>query len=412
LSWTPVLVPTLGLDDVRRLDAVRDLVVVVGPDRDTVNRCAHALGGDGTRLVPADLIQGLCGLVVGWDMGTTELGPPTLLSSDSWLVAVRRLLLRLLTGNPGRTVLGCVGPVWQLMYLRRLLPDAAIVLAVSTGQDAEWDTRLDDVRVGTDLLLGDVPSQRVGRTDAEPVRAGSPTTGERSLVLVGSGRSGTTWLHNLLCAHHGVAGTPMGETSVFRLIEPLWRALGGTAAEPSAVDAQRCFVGEVLVDALDPTGRAIVCEKTPDHSWLIPLIRHLLPQVRLVHLVRDGRDVAMSLHALDGAYQDLPSAGRAWARLVSTVRRDLADASAWKLVRYEQLMDDPAQVIAALWDWLGVPTTTADLQRLDDRVHVQVTPLPSSRQPGTQRWHELPRKQRKALTAAIGPELENWRYLV
>jgi hypothetical protein len=407
-----VLVPTLALDGVRRRDAVRDLVVVVGPDHDTVNRSAHTLGGDRTRLVAADLVQGLCGLVAGWDMGTAELGPPTLTSSDSWLLAVRHLLLRLLVRDPGRIVLGCAGPVWQLMYLRRLLPDAAVVLAVSPGQDAEWDARLDDVRVGSDLLFGDIPPQPTGEIDAAPVAAGSPTIGERSLVLVGSGRSGTTWLHNLLCAHHGVTGTPMGETSVFRLVEPLWRALGGTAATPAAVDALRCFLAEVLVDALDPAGTAVVCEKTPDHSWLIPLIRHLLPQARLAHVVRDGRDVAMSLHALDGAYEDLPSAGRAWARLVSTVRRDLADAPVVELVRYEQLIDDPAQVVAALWDWLGVATTAADLQRLHDRVHVQVTPLPSSRQPGTQRWHELPRKQRKALTAAVGPELENWGYLV
>jgi hypothetical protein len=204
----------------------------------------------------------------------------------------------------------------------------------------------------------------------------------------------------------------MGETSVFRLVEPLWRALGGTTAAPAAVGAVRCFLAEVLVDALDPTGTAIVCEKTPDHSWLIPMIRHLLPQARLAHVVRDGRDVAMSLYALNGAYEDLPAAGRAWARLVNTIRRDLAGATAVELVRYEQLIDDPTRVVASLWDWLGVPTTAEDLERLHHRVHVQVTPLPSSRQPGTGRWHELPRKQRKALTAAVGRELENWGYLV
>lgn len=406
-----MLVPALALEEVRRLDAVRDLVVVVGPDQHTVSGSARTVGGERTRLVAPDLVQGLCGLVAGWDLGTPELGPPTLTSPESWLLAVRRLLLRLVAQD-GRTVLGCAGPVWQLMYLRRLLPDAVVVLAVSPGQDAEWDSRLDDVRVGTDRLVGDIPPQRTGAIDPAPLRAGTPTTGERSLVLVGSGRSGTTWLHNLLCAHHGVTGTPMGETSVFRLVEPLWRALGGTAAAPSAVDALRCFLAEVLVDALDPAGTAIVCEKTPDHSWLIPLIRHLLPQARLAHVVRDGRDVAMSLHALDGAYEDLPAAGRAWARLVSTVRRDLADAPVVELVRYEQLIDDPTRVVAALWDWLGVPTTAEDLERLHDRVHVQVTPLPSSRLPGTRRWHELPRKQRKALTAAVAPELESWGYLV
>lgn len=411
MTWTPVHLPKLDLEQVGRRDARRPLVVVVGPDAAGVERVGRSLAAATTHIVPGEVTAGLCTLVVGWDLGTPELGPPALSSAESWLTCVRLLLLRLLPPGQGTTVLACPGPVWQLMYLRRLLPDASFVLDWSQGDDEEWDDRLPELRHEDDTLATEGCTVTPPRSPPVAVSTGRPTTGERSVVLVGSGRSGTTWLHNLVCASEHVAGTSLGETSVFGLLDRLWAALGAGSSSQAALRALRCFVREALVDALDPTGTRLVCEKTPQHSWHIPLIRHLLPEARFVHVIRDGRDVAMSLHALDAGYDGLAGAGRFWARLVHTVAAELDGDERAAVLTYERLLADPVTEVVALWSAWGLTASSADLAQLEGRIAVQVTPLPSRRAPGSERWRELPPTELAALDAAIGRALRRCGYL-
>jgi hypothetical protein len=384
--------PALALDQVT---PVR-LVFVLGPDPARVLAAAARLQEPAA--VP--LAEPIGSLLVGWDLGTPELGPPALVTADAWLLAVRRLTLGLLeTDGQQRVVAAVPGRWWSLMYLRRLFPDAVFVLAVDPADDPEWAGQLPLLRIADDLA--DDASM-----EAEVDRRCSRSAGREVLVLLGSGRSGTTWLHSMLCASPHVTGTALGETSVFQLVEPTFRLLGNDGQDGRVVALLQDFVREVLPHGPD----TIVCEKTPAHVHVIPVIRRLLPGASYVHLVRDGRDVAMSLYALDGAYPDLPAAARAWVQAVTAVDRDLTGAKRQRLVRYEDLLSDAPHLVEQLWSWLGLSVDDTTRRTLRDRVGTQITPLPSKHAPGSGRWATLAPGPLAELTRACAPALSRWGY--
>ena len=79
-----------------------------------------------------------------------------------------------------------------------------------------------------------------------------------------------------------------------------------------------------------------------------PSVRHLdrffafFPRARLLILVRDGRSVVQS--AMDTFGWDFERACRAWAEAANTIDRfqqsESARADRWRIVRYEDLIDD------------------------------------------------------------------------
>ena len=398
-GWPLVTEPSLQTGEV----AAARVVLVLGPDAEQTQAVARTLGGPSA---VTDLTHVIGPLLVAWDLGTPELGPPALVSSGRWLQAVRALALGLLGADGSRrVVVADSGPPWVLMYLRRLLPDALVVLV--PGDDEEWATRLPELERPGDLRVSaDLPTQvdalcPAGRRRRHR-RARTRRPDRRLVVILGSGRSGTTWLHAMLCASPDVLGTALGETWVFRALQRLWRT------HPEAVPLMRAFVQDVLLDALDPSGRCLVCEKTPAHAHSVPLIRALFPAAAFVHLVRDGRDVAMSLHAIADAFPDLTAAATAWSDSVVAVERDLAGVTRQRTVRYEDLLVRAEEEVTGLWEWLGA---APDREQLAARVNQQVTPLPSAHRPGSGRWLALPPDELAALEEACGPSLRRWSYL-
>ena len=205
----------------------------------------------------------------------------------------------------------------------------------------------------------------------------------RVVFLIGSPRSGTTWLQSLLGSHPAVV-TPQ-ETDLFaRFIAPLqsrWdEELGRSDSEqrdrrakglPAVLDdgeftAMLTAVVDRVLDAiheLDPAASVII-EKSPAHSRHTELIAKYLPDATFVHIVRDGRDVVASLQSAAkgwGAYWvngGMKPAARTWRRSVLGARQAAATGR-YTEVRYEQLRaGDPVplqQVFAAA----GIDVDTA-----------------------------------------------------
>jgi hypothetical protein len=72
-------------------------------------------------------------------------------------------------------------------------------------------------------------------------------------------------------------------------------------------------------------GKRLVGEKTPGYVRFLPTLHSLWPQARVVHLIRDGRDVALSLFD-----------------------RTRTSRRAWRLPTWEE---DPATTAALYWEW-------------------------------------------------------------
>ena len=109
-------------------------------------------------------------------------------------------------------------------------------------------------------------------------------------------------------------------------------------------------------------------EKTPDYVQHLPLLHGLFPWVRSIHIIRDGRDVALS--ALNWAHpgkgpgkfelwQEEPIAVCAmwWQGKVNAGRVDGANLgpSKYREIRYEQLVARPQESLRELAAFLELP---------------------------------------------------------
>lgn len=95
-------------------------------------------------------------------------------------------------------------------------------------------------------------------------------------------------------------------------------------------------------------------DKSPSYIDDIPLIGRLFPNARVVHIVRDARDQALSSHRVWG--KNIARAAQRWADDVARARRDgQALGSRYIEVRYEDLLRDPADTMRGLCRFLDLP---------------------------------------------------------
>jgi Flp pilus assembly protein TadD len=132
------------------------------------------------------------------------------------------------------------------------------------------------------------------------------------VFIVGMPRSGTTLCEQILGAHRDVhaAGERPDLTTAFH-------ALGGDPARIAALDGPTLDrAGQTYLDALhalDPA-KAKVVDKMPGNYAYLGLVGLMLPGARIIHCVRDPRDIGLSIftfrfHGMHGYAHDLGDLG-------------------------------------------------------------------------------------------------------
>ena len=193
--------------------------------------------------------------------------------------------------------------------------------------------------------------------------------------IVGSARSGTTLLRLMLNAHPEV-GIPPESRFITELYDG--RDEVDTSAFLTALAAHKRFKLwglpiEAVTEALPP-GRAAYAvaagapfaawaqrrgkprwgDKTPRYVEHVPLLARLWPGARFVHLIRDGRNVALSYADVSFGPKTVAAAAALWAR---RVRGGMDDGRAlgtgrYTELRYEDLVGDPESHARRLCDFL------------------------------------------------------------
>ncbi len=202
----------------------------------------------------------------------------------------------------------------------------------------------------------------------------SPLAARRSacgsiVVVGGAPRSGTTLLRTLLGRHPMIASGP--ETTVFlrRVSSPedIGKRLGWDPAVIATWQresrSQVEFIERFQRAILERSGKAIWVEKTPKNAGRFGFVRRHFPHAKLVHIVRDGRDVVCSLRRtpfakLDHAPSESVAAAQRcavqWRAGVRGARRFRRDPRYYEL-RYEDLVRDPEAALRPLVEFLGLP---------------------------------------------------------
>jgi len=113
-------------------------------------------------------------------------------------------------------------------------------------------------------------------------------------------------------------------------------------------------------------------DKTPIYVEHIPQIAATLEEARFIHLIRDGRDVALSRSTWsEGEIGDLAKAARRWRKRIERAREDAAELDSYLEIRYEDLVLDTESTLRRVCELLELdfdPGMLTYHQRAEERL--------------------------------------------
>ncbi len=222
--------------------------------------------------------------------------------------------------------------------------------------------------------------------ESEPVSqsmSGSkaPSTGSLapSPFIVGAGRSGTTLLRLMLDAHPDLAIPP--ETHfIHRAARACKHAPNPRQTFLETVMSHRKWEdhgveGEQLtqrIAAIEPfdLGEALRAfyelyaskfgkprwgDKTPPYVHRMTLIQGLLPEAHFIHIIRDGRDAALSVKDLWFGANSVEEAAQRWRSLIEQARYQSKELSHYVEIRYEDLVLNTEPTLRKISDFVDLP---------------------------------------------------------
>lgn len=249
------------------------------------------------------------------------------------------------------------------------------------------------------------------------------------VFVVGCPRSGTTLLQRMLDSHPELAvandshfipvplrGLPLdADPALTRdLVESVrtYRRfhrleLGDDQVEAAASGASSYseFVSALYSAVAGNHGKRLAGEKTPDYVKELPRLHALFPAARAVHIVRDGRDVALSArewaHDRKGpgklalwAQEPVAVCALWWRWMVSLgidAGHDLGPSVCLQ-VTYEELVADPRRLLGEVAQHLGLPDSpdmaNFHVGRTRDDPHLSAKSAWLPATPGLRRWRE------------------------
>jgi Sulfotransferase family len=170
------------------------------------------------------------------------------------------------------------------------------------------------------------------------------------VFVLGCGRSGTKFLYHTLLSAGGFA-VYHAESNAFNLLGLRFGNLARRANRRQLLDA---YFTSKLEAIARRQGVDRWAESTPLHLLYLPLIKKVIPDALVVHIIRDGRDVTASLHRI-GWIRPLPwDRSRAflvpaifWRWIVSKGRRyGKALGGDYLEIHYEDLVQNPRETLA------------------------------------------------------------------
>ncbi len=206
------------------------------------------------------------------------------------------------------------------------------------------------------------------------------------VFIVGVPRSGTTLLAAMLSAHSHLSCGP--ETGFFRRLAAVnpdalcdaasWpraavnfiagikhtgygqyaekRLLEKYRLEPARIEsflaekspAVPHILAAVTEQYMHAAGKIRWIEKTPDHIQYLPILRRYFPESPVIHIVRDPRDVALSLTKVPWGAQSFFEALFFWRRFEGAGSEFLAADERSYVLRYEDLLTTPRETLTDL----------------------------------------------------------------
>jgi LPS sulfotransferase NodH len=210
-----------------------------------------------------------------------------------------------------------------------------------------------------------------------------PITGEKPIFIVSAPRSGSTLMRLILDSHPRI-GIP-SPAWLYEMVRPYLYSYGDLSirenllalaedilAAPSIKDWTSKLGAEEMVKAAkeasfaglydvlhrkyaDDTGKARWGEKTPRNCFWMEEILDDYPDAQFVHIIRDGRDMAIDIADSRLWPYSLYSGMHMWEMFVSAARETggKLGKDVYYEFQYEKLCADPEGELAKVCDFLG-----------------------------------------------------------
>ncbi|MGH2808694.1 MAG: sulfotransferase family protein [Actinomycetota bacterium] len=260
--------------------------------------------------------------------------------------------------------------------------------------------------------------------------------------IVGSARSGTTLLRVILNAHSEVAVPPES-----RFVTELWtgsdevdpedfierlalhRQFQGWNLDPALVRKElgngdhirySVAIEAVYVAYMRAHNKTRWGDKTPRYVLKLPFLAEMFPRAHFVHLIRDGRNVALSYAKVPFGPKTAPRAAAVWSERIMTGVREgrPLGSERYRELRYEDLVADPERRTRELCEFLELnfePSMLDYTEKVEEMVFAKASTYnphvfekPTA---GVRSWEtEMSRTQVRLFEAVAGETLEMFGY--
>jgi hypothetical protein len=222
---------------------------------------------------------------------------------------------------------------------------------------------------------------------ADRTRSAKTSRNKAPVFVLGCGRSGTTLLYHMLLSAGGFA-VYRAESNAINLLEPrfgnlslkrnkerlmdawlaskLFERSGLDAATIRAKVIAECgnggdFLRIIMEEIAQNQHVERWAECTPEHLLHLPRIKETIPEALIIHIIRDGRDVAHSNarvgYVRRGWWDRAPNVlacGLYWEWIVRKGRADGSNlGSDYMEVRFEDLILNPRPVLSKVSAFIG-----------------------------------------------------------
>jgi len=261
------------------------------------------------------------------------------------------------------------------------------------------------------------------------------------VFIVGSPRSGTSLLRNMLNRHPSLA--ICGETQFNHYVYRRRRAFGdlGTLRNRQRLIDEYLSIRRIQRLGMDipslkeklareatsypalfaclarsyaeSTGKDRWGEKTPQHALISELLCEWFPGAAILHILRDPRDTVASLQRMPWASNSVITNARTWLAC-NLAARNSSHRPEYLLVRYETLVAQPEMELARICAHLGEASAPAMLVA-DDSAAPASPWARLSREPVTVKrigaWQEeLTARDAALIDWVVGPQLQSFGY--
>jgi len=171
------------------------------------------------------------------------------------------------------------------------------------------------------------------------------------------------WFHTLRNgAERGIRGVWQSKREEFdRMLESFEAGFGRDREQ-----AARTLLAETLATALRRSGKPQLVEQTPTNVEEAVFLRRLYPECKVVHIRRDGRDVAASVTEQPWGPDDAERAVRSWAERLAACEEQMREIGDGLTIDFESLFTEREETYERLLSYLELedaPEIRAYLER-------------------------------------------------